>query len=65
MGIPSEEEGSDRWSLDHLFLDQDAIPILMPVQHGCWAGEVSATCCHTRSFITNQRYFSNNESPIL
>src|SRR5262249_44826461 len=26
MGVPSEEEGGDRWSLDHLFVDQDAIP---------------------------------------
>ena len=26
MGIPDESQGSDRWSLDHLFLDQDAIP---------------------------------------
>jgi len=32
MGIPSEEEGSDRWSLDHLFLDQDAIPTLIEVK---------------------------------
>lgn len=26
IGIPNEEGGSDRWSGDHLFLDQDAIP---------------------------------------
>jgi hypothetical protein len=26
IGIPGEEEGSGRWSLDHLFLDQDGIP---------------------------------------
>ena len=26
MGVPGEEEGGDRWSLDHLFLDQDGIP---------------------------------------
>lgn len=25
-GIPDEEQGSDRWSVDHLLLDQDAIP---------------------------------------
>lgn len=30
--IPSEEGGSDRWSLDHLFLDQDAIPTLVEVK---------------------------------
>lgn len=32
MPIPSEESGSDRWSLDHLFLDQDAIPTLIEVK---------------------------------
>ena len=26
VGVPGEEDGTDRWSLDHLFLDQDAIP---------------------------------------
>ena len=26
IGIPGEEDGSGRWSLDHLFLDQDGIP---------------------------------------
>jgi hypothetical protein len=29
MGVPGEEDGSNRWSLDHLFLDQDAIPTLV------------------------------------
>ena len=32
MGVPSEEECGDRWSLDHLFLDQDAIPTLVEVK---------------------------------
>src|SRR6516165_10561411 len=32
MGVPSEEEGGDRWSMDHLFLDQDAIPTLIEVK---------------------------------
>jgi len=32
VGIPGEEEGSGRWSLDHLFLDQDAIPTLVEVK---------------------------------
>src|SRR5262245_61646719 len=32
MGVPSVEEGGDRWSLDHLFLDQDAIPTLIEVK---------------------------------
>jgi hypothetical protein len=26
MGVPGAESGSDRWSLDHLFLDQDGVP---------------------------------------
>lgn len=30
--IPSEEGGAGRWSLDHLFLDQDAIPTLVEVK---------------------------------
>jgi len=32
MPVPSEEDGYDRWSLDHLFLDQDAIPTLIEVK---------------------------------
>jgi hypothetical protein len=32
MGVPAEESGGDRWSLDHLFLDQDAIPTLVEVK---------------------------------
>jgi len=27
-GIPLEEDGADQLSLDHLFLDQDAVPTL-------------------------------------
>lgn len=34
MKIPSTEEGSGRWSVDHLFLDQDAIPTLVEVKRG-------------------------------
>jgi hypothetical protein len=30
--LPSEENGPDRWSVDHLFLDQDAIPTLVEVK---------------------------------
>lgn len=30
--LPSEEGGSDRWSVDHLFLDQDAIPTIIEVK---------------------------------
>ena len=30
--ISSEEGGSGRWSVDHLFLDQDAIPTLIEVK---------------------------------
>jgi hypothetical protein len=32
MGIPGDDGGSDRWSVDHLFLDQDAIPTLVEVK---------------------------------
>jgi hypothetical protein len=32
MGVPSEEDGTDRWSLDHLFLDQEGIPTLIEVK---------------------------------
>jgi hypothetical protein len=32
MGVPSETEGGRRWSLDHLFLDQDGIPTLVEVK---------------------------------
>ncbi len=31
-GVPGEEQGSDLWSLDHLFLDQDGIPTLIEVK---------------------------------
>lgn len=32
VGVPGEEESSDRWSLDHLFLDQDGVPTLVEVK---------------------------------
>jgi hypothetical protein len=31
-GLPSEEDGSARWSVDHLFLDQDGTPTLVEVK---------------------------------
>ena len=31
-GIPGEADGGDRWSLDHLFLDQDGVPTLVEVK---------------------------------
>jgi hypothetical protein len=31
-GIPDRHEGSDQWSLDHLFLDQDAVPTFVEVK---------------------------------
>ena len=31
-GLPDQEGGSDRWSVDHLFLDQDAIPTIVEVK---------------------------------
>ena len=32
MGVPSEADGGNRWSIDHVFLDQDAIPTLVEVK---------------------------------
>ena len=32
MRVPDEEDGAGRWSLDHLFLDQDGIPTLVEVK---------------------------------
>ncbi|MBL8810489.1 MAG: hypothetical protein JNM43_09965 [Planctomycetaceae bacterium] len=32
MSVPDEDEGAGRWSVDHLFLDQDAIPTLVEVK---------------------------------
>lgn len=32
FGVPSEDGGSDQWALDHLFLDQDAIPTIVEVK---------------------------------
>ena len=31
-GLPSEEAGGDRWSVDHLFVDQDGIPTIIEVK---------------------------------
>jgi vacuolar-type H+-ATPase subunit F/Vma7 len=30
--LASEEDGADRWSVDHLFLDQDAVPTIVEVE---------------------------------
>ena len=32
LGLPSAEDGGDTWSVDHLFLDQDAIPTIVEVK---------------------------------
>jgi hypothetical protein len=32
LALASEEDGSGRWSVDHLFLDQDAIPTIVEVK---------------------------------
>jgi len=32
LGVPDDEGAADRWSLDHLFLDQDGIPTLVEVK---------------------------------
>jgi hypothetical protein len=32
MAVPGEQDGAGRWSIDHMFLDQDAIPTLVEVK---------------------------------
>lgn len=32
VSVPAEQDGGGRWSLDHLFVDQDAIPTLVEVK---------------------------------
>lgn len=32
VGVPAATGGTDRWSLDHLFLDQDAVPTFVEVK---------------------------------
>ena len=32
IGVPDREAGGDRWSLDHLFIDQEAVPTLVEVK---------------------------------
>lgn len=32
LGVPDEDGGSDRWSIDHLFVDQDGVPTLVEVK---------------------------------
>lgn len=32
IGVPDKENAGNRWSLDHLFIDQDAIPTLVEVK---------------------------------
>ncbi|HVW18502.1 MAG TPA: hypothetical protein VHB30_09650 [Solirubrobacteraceae bacterium] len=34
MGVADSPEGSDRWSLDHLFLDEQGVPTLVEVKRG-------------------------------
>jgi hypothetical protein len=31
-GVPGRQAGADRWSIDHLFIDQDAIPTIVEVK---------------------------------
>jgi hypothetical protein len=32
VGVPATQTGGSRWSLDHLFLDQEAVPTLVEVK---------------------------------
>jgi len=34
MALPSEEDGPGRWSVDHLFVDQDAVPTIIETKRG-------------------------------
>ncbi|NLT38799.1 MAG: hypothetical protein GXX95_11710 [Methanomassiliicoccus sp.] len=34
MALPSEEDGPGRWLVDHLFVDQDAIPTIIETKRG-------------------------------
>ena len=50
MGVADREEGGDRWSLDHLFVDQDAIPTFVEVKRSSdtgFAARSSARCSTT------------------
>lgn len=33
-GVPDTRDGGDRWSADHLFVDQDAVPTIVEVKRG-------------------------------
>lgn len=51
----AEEGGGDRWSLDHLFVDQDGIPTLVEVKRGTaiqirgrWSGRCGTTAERAR-----------------
>jgi hypothetical protein len=37
-GVPGEESGGDRWRIDHLFIDQDAIPTIVEVKRSTDTG---------------------------
>lgn len=32
MGVPDQEDGGDRWAVDHLYVDQNCIPVLVEVK---------------------------------
>jgi len=32
MGVPSDADANSRWSLDHLFIDEDGVPVLVEVK---------------------------------
>lgn len=38
MAVQGEEDGAARWSLEHLFLDQNAVPTLVEVKKGSNTG---------------------------
>ena len=32
MGVPDQDKGSDRWSLDHFYIDQKCVPVMVEVK---------------------------------
>jgi len=50
VGVPDREVGGSRWSLDHLFIDQKAVPTLVEVKKATTPGSAarwSARCSTT------------------
>src|SRR3954470_6950270 len=44
QAVPGEEGGSGRWSLDHLFVDQDGVPPLVELKCASDMHDADAIC---------------------